>query len=82
MVCPERGEIVTRSKTPRFFSITRIEARFVSATVSKTLRIPDKHVFVKAKTFMMAVFDTDKGGDALSKFYHDTAMILTQEDEP
>lgn len=40
MVSPERGEIVTRSKTPRFFSITRIEARFVSATVSKTLRIP------------------------------------------
>ena len=31
--------------------------------------------------FMMAVFDTDKGGDALSKFYHETALILTQEGE-
>ena len=46
---------------------------------SKKFRIPDKHVFVKVKTFMMAVFDTDKGGDALSKFYHETALILTQE---
>ena len=29
---------------------------------------------------MMAVFDTDKGGDALSKFYHETALILTQDE--
>ena len=48
---------------------------------SQKLRVPDKHVFVKVKTFMMAVFDTDRNGDALAKFYHDTASILTQEGE-
>ena len=40
---------------------------------------PPKHVFSKIKTFIMATYGVDDGGDALTKFYHGVAQTLQDE---